>query len=108
MIYHLLVDRRRSARKQLLSGLRRSVHVFLVLFQPAGHGRALCLQLAEVDASRAVAERLFRARSARHVSAAWDINHVFVAHTCNNAITTHSMNYDCIQQESNRKAKYTK
>ena len=58
--------------------------MFLVLFQPARHGRALCLQLAEVDASRAVAERLFRARSARHVSAAWDINHVFVAHTCNN------------------------
>ena len=83
MIYHLLVDGRRSARKQLLSGLRRSVHVFLVLFKPAGHGRALCLQLAEVDSSRAVAERLFRARS-RHVSAAWDINHVFVAYTRNN------------------------
>ena len=84
--------------------------MFLVLFQPARHGRALCLQLAEVDASRAVAERLFRA-GGRHVSAAWDINHVFVAQCCTmhtQAITTHSMNHDCIQKESNRKAKYTK
>ena len=84
--------------------------MFLVLFQPARHGRALCLQLAEVDASRAVAERLFRA-GGRHVSAAWNNNNVFVAQCCamhTQAITTHSIKYDCIQQESRWKAKYTK
>ena len=57
--------------------------MLLVFLNPASHRRTLCLQLAEVDASRAVAERLFRARG-RHVSAAWNINHVFVAHTRNN------------------------